>query len=120
MYLEKSIANRTCPEQASSDRSVVRSGCETSRQKIHKRRFWDFLSGIEQDIDRMDQTPPEDSLLTSGLMFFETIVIEQALIDPLGSGSSLHEGFPLLGTPGNAANMPQILIGRDIDGSAIV
>lgn len=67
----------------------------------------------------MDQTPPEDSLLASGVMVFETIVIEQALIDPLGSGSSLHEGFPFLGTPGNAAEKAQILIGRDIDGAAI-
>ena len=67
----------------------------------------------------MDQTPPEDSLLASGLMSFETIIIEQTLIDPFGSGSSLHARFPVLGTLGDAADNPQILIGRDIDGASI-
>lgn len=67
----------------------------------------------------MDQAPPEDTLFASGLMFFETIVIEQPLIDPLGSGTGLHAGFPILGASGNTADKAQILIRRDIDGAAI-
>lgn len=67
----------------------------------------------------MNHTPPEDTLLASGQMFFKIIVIEQPLIDPFGSSPGFHPGFPLLGTPGDAADKAQILIGRDIDGAAI-
>jgi hypothetical protein len=35
-----------------------------------------FLGGINQNIDRMDQAPPEDTLFTTDLMFFESVIIE--------------------------------------------
>ena len=69
---------------------VVRSSSDALRQNIQEGALADFLSGIEQDVDRMDQTPPKDPLFTSGPMFFETVVIEQTLIDPFGSRTSPH------------------------------
>lgn len=51
----------------------------------------------------MDQALPEDTLFASGPMFFEAIVNKQPRVDPLGSGTKLHAGFPVLGTSGNKA-----------------
>ena len=87
------------------------SGSDTLGQNRQERSGTGLLAGVQQDIDGMDQTPPEDTFFTSGLMPFQIVVIEQALVDPFRGCPSFHPAFPFWGTPGDAGDKTQILVG---------
>ena len=67
----------------------------------------------------MNQTPPKNPFVASGLMLFQTIIVEQTLIEPFRGGPRSQDGVPLGRTTADSGRKAQILMLRHVNGAAI-
>ena len=74
---------------------------------------------VEVDVEARNGGEERDSLFTTDMRIFNTVVVQDSIVDTLGSGTLLHEGFPFKAAAGDSGKESQIPIRFGVSSSAV-
>ena len=74
---------------------------------------------IKMDVESGQSGEERDSLLTSDVGVFDTVVVEDAVVDTLGGSAFFKNSFPPKGTTRDFGKEAQIPLGLGVNGSAV-